>query len=153
MAPTRGNFATWSRDGTKIYYERSNGSFAQPRPWFRLDVKTGKSEQIEMRANALRPILSPDGTRIAYDDGRAHPSVYVYDLISGVEHHVATNAVAPVWFSNDEIAVTSTRLCHGSDECYVDDWAPVGHTSLIALRSLSQRPLNLPDTLGVSILR
>jgi len=148
VVPARdATFARWIDSHTILF--REQGSFHRGElrngRWFRLNVETGDVEAFPMPAGS-RPMISPDGRRIAFDDANTEePSTYVYDRASGKTHLVARGYGAPIWLSNDVIAVTAGGQCPAHTECN-DWWTPLGKTIAVDLNAGTRRALRLSTT-------
>jgi len=155
IAPRFGTGGIWSADGRSVLYTKlpaDQNVYGNPGAWFQVDVRTGNETRLKIRRGAIRASLSPDGTKIAYDDAKGSPSVYVYDLASGVERRLSGSLVAPVWLNDSQLVATGTRPCR-DDECVGSDWHPSGVTWLIEVASGNRIKQFWHSTLGASILR
>jgi|GEM_PF-7032650 len=149
--PGEGTFATWSPDGSRIYYRstyRDSYKLATPeldsrRVWYSFDPVTGSRQTLAVRHDAMRPSVSPDGTRLAYDTSGKHPAAYVFDLAVGTERKVADDAVDAMWVSNDELVLTKTRPCN-VDDCWETPWAAIGPVFRVDLTTGTRKSLSLP---------
>lgn len=149
--PGEGTFATWSPDGSRIYCRstyRDSYKLATPeldarRVWYSFDPATGSRQTLPVRHDAMRPSVSPDGTRLAYDTSGKHPAAYVFDLAAGTERKVADDVVDAMWASNDELVLTKTRPCN-VDDCWETPWAAIGPVFRIGLTTGTRKSLSLP---------
>ncbi|HYH49203.1 MAG TPA: hypothetical protein VEG38_06620 [Acidimicrobiia bacterium] len=125
--PRPGTWARWSADGRTIYCLCGQSSAADECTWQALDVTEGTATSLPIPAGA-RPSLSPDGRFLAFDDGEDTPSVHVLELgnTAGRPRLLARSALAPIWLSASQLAVTDTRPCRRSE----DDCIAGGHGSM-----------------------
>ena len=94
-----------------------------------------------------RPAVSPDGNKIAYDDGDGdEPSIFVFDVDEGTTQRLARGFVGPVWLGPDLIAATAAGSCPSGSACPIP-WAALGTTVGIDVPTGDRTPLALPTTL------
>jgi len=117
LKPQLGTMARWAPDGRSIYYRRLGPSGA----WRVLTVAGGEQSALGLPSEAYRPRVSPDGTKIAFDDGKEHPSVFVFDIASGATQFIGRDFVAAVWLSAASLAAGKTTLC---GDCEGPQWKP-----------------------------
>lgn len=149
--PFTGTFARWFPDGrTALFREEEYGAFQKERGaverWFTLDVTTGRTRRSRMPAATFRPAISPDGTLIAYDDGKTEPSLYVFDVSTGKSRRLARRYVAPVWLGEDLVAATATTKCTGGAECDFAPWTKRSATAGFDVERGTRRRLALRTT-------
>jgi WD40 repeat protein len=117
LKPRLGTMARWSADGRSIYYRHHGPSGA----WRVMSVADGDEKALGLPSEAYRPRVSPDGTKIAFDDGREHPSLFVFDITSGTTRLIGKDYVAPVWLSATSLAAGKTTVC---GRCEGAQWKP-----------------------------
>jgi Tol biopolymer transport system component len=147
LAPRLGTWARWSPDGRTVYCDCASTQELADWQWKAIDVASGASRLLLISAGA-RPSVSPDGRLLAFDDGKDTPSVYVLDPRSpgSVPRFLARAAIAPVWLSPSQLAVTDSRPCPDSeDECLAGGhgsmFEPAGTASAIDLATGRRSPL------------
>jgi Tol biopolymer transport system component len=164
-----GNF-TFSPDGTKIVFDSTSVDLVSPATpsgathVYLRDLTTGKTRLVSVNAagtgpanrRAMRPVLSPDGTKVAFvssatnmgppSDGDNVDDVFVRDLTSNTTSLVSVNAsgtdggssasAAPVWSPDStKVAFRSGAAdlgptdTNGQDDVYVRDL--VAHTTAL----------------------
>lgn len=129
--PSRfGTMARWSPDGTAIYYRRLDSS----REWRRLNVADGTEASIGLPPEAYRPHVSLDGSKISFDDGKDHPSVFVFDLDNERLHFIDDDHASAVWLSPTTLAAGETELC---GNCEGPQWKPSDGSTRWDLTSLT----------------
>jgi hypothetical protein len=149
VPPRMGTFARWINDQTIIYREenrlREDGRLRRGR-WFTIDIATGKRSPFAMPSGASRPEFSPDGRLIAFDDGdKDNPSTYVFDSTTSRSRLLVRGYGAPIWISDDTVAVTAGGPCPPRTECN-DFWTPLGRTVSVDVRTGARERLRLPTT-------
>jgi WD40 repeat protein len=122
LTPRLGTMARWSPDGRSIYYRRHGASGT----WRVLTVASGEEKPLGLPSEAYRPRVSPDGKKIAFDDGKAHPSVFVFDIASATTQLMGKDYVSPIWLSATSLAAGKTTLC---GLCEGPQWKPAGGTT------------------------
>lgn len=112
VAPFRGAFARFFDDGRAIFYQARDGKH---RDWRAMDLSDGSVYRLGIPAGGERPVLSPDGSRIALESadvvGGSRGEIIVYDIASD---HVVTrirNLAAPVWLATDRVAGSDPGTC------------------------------------------
>jgi hypothetical protein len=149
-----GTWARWSADGRTVYCLCATTLTRTDWRWQAIDVTNGASTPLLIPAGA-RPSLSPDGRRLAFDDGEDTPSVHVLDLRTpgSLPRFVARAAIAPVWLSPSRLAFTNTRPCPDSeDECLAGGhgsmFEPAGTAAAFDLTTGRRSPLPSISTDG-----
>jgi dipeptidyl aminopeptidase/acylaminoacyl peptidase len=108
VSPRSGLWANWSRDSRTVYLVENH---VDKNAIVSLDTVTGTTATLPTPGPVRRLAISPSGTKLAYDDGAAAPTVSIYDL----EHHTTrpiwTHALGPVWISPDSLFATVTAPC------------------------------------------
>lgn len=150
VEPRDGTFARWSLDSRTIYYRGFDTGFG----WRALDVSDGSERALAITERTLRPALSPDGSRLAYDDGAARTRVLLYDLEAGAESEVATGFAGPIWLAGGALAATRTRPCEGEETCgaHSPTWESEGAAERVPLGGGQRSALSLPTTLDADVL-
>lgn len=127
VVPARdGTFARWAPDSASIIYR----GWEKTQGWQRLTVSDGKTASLPIPEGRFLPVLSQDGTDIAYYAEGDAPAVYVFDLAAGKERKVGAGVV-PLWLSDSTLLVTSVRACRANDECFDREWVPVGSAAIL----------------------
>jgi len=136
VAARDGTEPVWSRDSRAIYYRL----YATGDHWLTLSL-AGDTESVlaHLRTDAYFPILSPDGTELAYSDTAPMSSVYTYDLRTGTETSVATGYTYPTWLSSNGLLVVTSRPCPAGESC-AEAWTTVGPARALNTMSRRQAP-------------
>ena len=140
--------AMWSTDERSIYVRLVPGPNASDAKWERLELATQTREPLALDPGAHHATLSPDGKHLAavVFDRAEDAHVEVLDLAAGTKKSIATDAVDPLWLSNDSFAATRIVECQaGADECPDVNYRGVG-ASLYRLDG-SMKTLKLVSTL------
>jgi Tol biopolymer transport system component len=147
--PWLGTFGRWSADGRTILYQQFGSAATR---WFSRNLATGKEMRLNIRPGTQHPALSLDGRFLAYDDGKVDPSVFVYDLSTGVERRVVTGYVEPVWISVTTLVATATTPC--TDDCTNPEppWRSRGWASRISITTRAASRLRIAETGDAGIL-
>jgi hypothetical protein len=107
VAPRDGTFGRWLSDERLFFQEDPHTDRVQP--WVSLSTSTGRERAFGLPERAYRPVLSPGGDVIAFDDGDAEEaSIYVFEIEPETTHPLARGFVAPIWLDRDTIAATGT---------------------------------------------
>lgn len=151
LPPRHGTFARWLNEQTIMYREgnrlNADGSRRKGR-WFTLNVVTGERKAFGFPPGASRPEISPDGRRIAFDDADPkNPSTYIYERATGESRLLVHGYGAPIWLSDQVVAVTAGGPCPPRTECN-NFWTPLGRTVGIDVRRRSRERLAMPTTGG-----
>jgi Tol biopolymer transport system component/flagellar hook assembly protein FlgD len=111
MAPT------WSIDGTKVVFV-SNREDYRYNVWIK-DIETGSMQRITNVNNASMPMLSPDGSRVAYFEGQ---ELYLVDLFDGNTRKVdsQTDGISLAW-SPDSRRLTFVSYRNNNADIFVLD--------------------------------
>lgn len=144
--PQFGTFARWLGDETVLFLEGHTQATLEPWHWFSLSTMTGQKRRYGLPDEGFRPAVSPDGKSIAFDDGAEEPSIYVFNIETGISRRVAGGHIAPVWLGQDLIAATAAGPCPGTYFC-VTPWLASDTTVGIEATSRDQTPLALTTTL------
>ena len=148
IEPRDGTFARWwSRNEILFAAGNPAGGSAEVFEWSIVSIDTGRMRAFGLPAKAYRPAISPDGTLIAYDDGAAEPSVYLFDVETGMSRRLARHHVMPVWLGPDLIAATAAGPCPSTNFCVIP-WLASDTTVGIDPGSGERRPLALTTTLN-----
>jgi Tol biopolymer transport system component len=116
---------TWSRDGSRVYFETGDDSDVVLQA---IRVEDGATEVVARLADGghtlLRPRVSPDGTRLAYTrSSEGQLEVWVRELAGGADARVVRlgdGAAFPTW-SPDSRAVAVDVWRNGHAQAYVAD--------------------------------
>jgi serine/threonine-protein kinase len=129
-----GTEPVWSKDSSTIYYR----PFSAGDQWLALSLAHDtESVLANLRADAYFPILSPDGTELAYSDAAPTSSVYTYDLRTQTETRVARGFTYPTWLSSNGLLVVMSRPC--STAC-PEAWTTVGAARVLNTETGQQAP-------------
>ena len=131
LKPWLGTMARWSADGHSIYYRRHGPTGT----WRILTVADGEERPLGLPSEAYRPRVSPDGTKIAFDDGEEHPSVFVFDIVSTTTRLIGRDYAVPVWLAATSLAAGNTTPCRGCDEG--PQWRPADRSTRWDVGSLA----------------
>lgn len=144
VSPRDGTFARWLTDDRILYQDDPHSD--RPGGWFSLSTTTGRARQFSLPERAYRPAISPDGDRIAFDDGAEDPAIFIFDIDSGTSRRLAGGHVAPVWLGPDQVAATAAEPCSHSF-CPVP-WSAFSTTVSIDTVTGDQQQILLPRTLA-----
>lgn len=148
VTPQDGTFGRWAADGKAVYYR----GWSKSQSWYRLTVPGGKKTTLDVAAGRLHPSVSPDGRYLAFHDGKAEPSSFVFDLEEGKERRVGPGVV-PLWISASAIVVTDAKPCEGGDACAeAPAWVATGSVSGLALTGTGTAGLFGGWTLNADVL-
>jgi hypothetical protein len=93
---------------------------------------------------------------LAYDDGQGDAVTFVFDLETETETRVGVG-LAPIWLSDERIAVTGTvpcadRFADEPDQCALGPlWVPLTRTASLAMSGGDRRALALRSTLDADV--
>ena len=146
-----GTFARWLDEQTIMYREANrldaDGKLRKGR-WFTLNVVTAERKPFGFPNGASRPEISPDGRLIAFDDADPEdPSTYIYERATGASRLLVRGYGAPIWLSDQVVAVTAGGPCPPRTECN-NFWTPLGRTIGVDVRRGSRERLAMPTTGG-----
>jgi hypothetical protein len=143
LAPTEGTFARWLSDDKILYQTQPHTD--NPSKWLVVSISTGTTELFDLPERAYRPSLSPDGTRLVFDDGLGKsPSIFLADIETQKSRRLAGGFVGGIWLNENLIAATAVRECVGN--C-VEPWSNAGSASGIDPVTGAASRLALPTTL------
>jgi len=146
MPPRDGSFGRWLSDDTFLLWDDPQAAGETGR-WLTVSSSTGETSPFALPADAHRPAVSLDGQMIAFDDGAgAEPSVYVFDIQTGMSRRLGRRLLAPVWLGPDVIAATAAGACPPDNYCVVP-WSTLDHTVGINIDTGDRRRLQLPTTM------
>ncbi|MBI4730282.1 MAG: hypothetical protein HY775_12430 [Acidobacteria bacterium] len=144
VAASEGTFARWSADGRSVFFrELGYGTRGE---WYAQGLSSGGLRRLGMRAGTFRADVSPDGRRLAYDDGAATPSIYVFDLESGGEVRVARGFLAPVWLGAEVVVATAAKGGACAPVCDLRSFTIRDTTVAFDVRTGARRRLSLQTT-------
>jgi hypothetical protein len=149
VPPQPGTFARWLDEQTIMFRQENrlgvDGKLRKGR-WFTLNVVTAERKSFGFPNGASRPEISPDGRLIAFDDADPEdPSTYVFERATGESRLLLHGYGAPIWLSNQVVAVTAGGACPPRTECN-NLWTPLGRTIAVDVRQGSRERLALPTT-------
>ena len=98
--------AEWSVDGRTVFFHVWNKEVSELHA---LDVSNGSSRTLGAPHAKEGLAVSPDGARLAYDDGEAASSLWVYELADGSERRIGPNLAFPLWLTPTSALATSIR--------------------------------------------
>ena len=114
--------------------------------WFSLDIVTNERKPFGFPRGVSRPEISPDGRLIAFDTGDPeHPSIFIYERATRESRQLVSGYGAPIWLSNQVVAVTAGGPCPPRTEC-INFWTPLGRTIAVDVGNGSRRRVALPTT-------
>jgi hypothetical protein len=96
-----------------------------PVGWRSLAVPSGVESDLPGTTPGLRLTVFPGGNLLAYDDGGADPSIYLYDLATQEEEKLATDVAGPRFVSDGALLGTRTEPCDPDGGCFVA-WDSLG---------------------------
>ena len=151
VPPRQGTFARWLDEQTIMYREanrlNADGKLRKGR-WFTLNVVTAERKAFGFPNGASRPEISPDGRLIAFDDADPEdPSTYIYERATGDSRLLVRGYGAPIWLSDQVVAVTAGGPCPPRNECN-NFWTPLGRSIGVDVRKGSREQLAMPTTGG-----
>jgi WD40 repeat protein len=146
VTPRDGTFGRWLTEGSLLFQRDHPRNNEDPGDWRVLSVPNGGTSPFNMPPG-YRPAVSPDGDKIAFDDGDgAEPSIFVFDVDDGTTQRLARGFVAPVWLGPDQIAATAAGPCPSGSFCPIP-WSFLGTTAGIDVSTGDRTTLALPSTL------
>jgi hypothetical protein len=146
MTPRDGTFSRWLTEETILFQRDHPRNNEDPGEWRVLSISNGETSTFAMPPG-YRPAVSPDGSKIAFDDGDGdEPSIFVFDVPGGSSQRLLRGAVAPVWLGPDRIAATAAASCPSGSACPIP-WASLDTTVGIDVPTRNRTPLALPTTL------
>lgn len=146
VGPRAATFGRWAAADRLILQETPQDGSADWE-WLYLATQTGTTHGFGLPATAYRPAISPSGDQIAYDDGKAQPSVYVFNTAERTSERLATGYVAPIWIGPNTVAMTAADPCTAGDFCEVP-WTAQETTGAVDLATGKTVALALPSTLS-----
>ncbi len=144
IAPREGTFGRWLTS-ERILFQEGSGGIPEPASWRELTVRGDETRVLALPGKAFRPALSPDGSLLAFDDGRKVPAVYVVDLDGGTTRLLARGFAAPVWLDSDVLALTKAGPCPRTYFC-VSPWISLGSIVGVDPANGERRRLAFPST-------
>jgi hypothetical protein len=138
--------ASWAA-GDRLIYQQDSQDAAARWEWLFLTTQTGATRGFEFPGTAYRPAISASGDFIAYDDGEAQPSVYLFDTADRTIELLAAGYVAPLWIGPNRLAMTAAGPCKSGDLCEVP-WESRELTGAVDLATGKTVELALPTTLA-----
>lgn len=140
--PRDGTFARWLSGERVLFQEHPHSD--EVAGWATLSTTTGRTRTFGLPDRAYRPSLSPGANQIAFDDGRAEPSVYVFDIEQRTIQRLARGFVAPVWLGSGVIAASDAEP---NSSFGPNPWSLSGTTHQIDTSTGEVSELSLPTTL------
>lgn len=142
IAPRAGTFARYAPDGSRIYYREFGG---QER-WRQVTVPGGAVTAILVARGSYRPSISRDGRSLAFDNGAATPSVYVYSF-SARTYRRAGPGFDPLWLTTTTLAVrNAVRCAPTSDDPCFDPYKPTGTVDRLSTTGAAAKRLKMKTT-------
>jgi len=139
-----GDSARWIGSSHRFIY-RTQSRYGNS--WRLVDVG-GKTAEflLNSRADLAEPSLSPDGSKIAFDD-ESGVRVLVYD-IRGHLLHSYSHRLFPLWMSPDTLAVSAVRLI-GCGGC--NPYLPTGAVYQISISTQAVQPARFTQTADADV--
>lgn len=107
VAPRDGTFGRWLADDRLIFQKDPHTDRVQP--WVSLSTSTDREREFGLPERAYRPVLSPVGGVIAFDDGDAEEaSLYIFEIEQETTRRLVRGFVAPIWLDRDSVAAIGT---------------------------------------------
>jgi len=123
--PLNGNAPRWLGTSHSFLYQ----DYARGRlEWTKLDVTTGRSTPIPTQSGLTLPVLTPDGSRVAFNDDAAM-HVVVYDFATRTETALAGRHAYPLWLDNDRVMLPPVRRC----DCESPPYTPYGTADSVSV--------------------
>ena len=148
LAPRLGTHALWGSDSETVIYRE----FIDSRRWFSLDIDTGRSTLLPMKAGTHHASMSPDGRRIAYSDEVEKPALFVYDLATRSERVLTRGYAAALWLSSNEIAATQTKACVDAECGGHGEWMMGDAAAIFDLAGSRGSELSVTNTMDADAL-
>jgi hypothetical protein len=146
VPPRLATFGRWDAED-RLIFQQDPQDIAADWEWLLLKTQTGATRGFGFPAIAFRPAISPSGDLIAYDDGQAQPSVYIFDTAERTTELLASRYVAPLWIGPNKLAMTAAGPCTAGDLCEVP-WESHETTGVVDLATGNTLALTLPSTLS-----
>lgn len=147
VPPFDGVFGRGIDDRTILARERM-----RPSRWVSVDVATGARTVLPMTAATFRPAVSPDGQYVAYDDGAAEPTMYVFELATQKELLLSRPSVAAAWLTPRAVAGTATKPCSGDVCGEYAPWSAAGYATAVAVPQKTPARLRATSTIDADVL-
>lgn len=146
VPPRAATFGRWAA-ADRLILQQAPPDAAADWEWLYLATQTGATRGFGLPTTAYRPAISPSGDQIAYDDGEAEPSVYVFNTADRTSERLAIGYVAPIWIGPNRVAMTAAGPCTAGDFCEIP-WEAQEITGAVDLATGKTVALALPFTLS-----
>lgn len=151
MIPEIATFGRWL-SAEDVLFQRDPQDVTKPWNWLVASLPQHMSREFALPSEAFRPAISPQLDLLAYDDGAAHPSLFIADVRSGNVRLLAEGLVAPVWLTANTVAATEAVPCSSQTACPAP-WTALRRTMAIDVDTGTEREIALPTTLQDGLSR